>query len=400
MRSLLHRWLDPEASAVEVEWSGTFAWLWTTLPLFTGLGILAQRHALTSPRRDTLLVVVAVLPWLMQLAFLFPPRRVYSLSLGDTKPWALFRRVLFPGLVFAGTYGLLLHPVEIDIAPFPLVFLVSEMAASGPIADGAFWTVASMGLIAGMDVWGKYNQSYPWYIGLALGWGGGMIVRQQMRLLTELRAAQAGLAARAATDERRRIAREVHDVIAHSLTVMMLHVTGARRALARDPKDASAALEEAERLGRQSLQDVRRVVGILGVEGQEPTPLPGAGDVTALIDRFRGAGATISADISGELNSLEPTAGLALYRIVQESLTNAAKHAPGTSIDIAIVVTGSSTQVRVRNALSDAPKTRSNGLGLWGMRERAALLGGSLHAEAVDGRWTVEAVVPSTQAST
>jgi signal transduction histidine kinase len=403
MRSRLANW-HPEATPAEVEWSGAFVWLWTILPLATGVGILLQRHALSSPGRDTIFVAIAVLPWVIQLAFLLPPRRVYNVSIGSTKPWFLFRAVVFPALVVGGTYGLLLHPVEIDIAPFPLVHMVSAMAATGPVGEGAFWMVAAMGLIAGMDVWGKYNQSYPWYIGIALAWGGGMLVRTQMRLLTQLRAAQADLATRAATDERRRIARELHDVIAHSLTVMILHVTGARRALARDPRDASAALEEAERLGRQSLQDVRRVVGVLGTGSEsEPAPMPEALDVASLIDQFTNAGATISADIRGDLGSLEPTAGLALYRIVQESLTNAAKHAPGMPIEISIDVQRDRTCIRVINVLTDAaaPKiaARSNGLGLWGMKERAALLGGSVSVGADDRSWIVDAIVPRAQSS-
>jgi len=225
-----------------------------------------------------------------------------------------------------------------------------------------------------------------------------------VQLLAKLRAAQEELATRAATDERRRIARELHDVIAHSLTVMMLHVTGARRALERDTRDATAALEEAERLGRQSLQDVRRVVGVLGVEGgREPAPMPGAPDLTTLIDQFRNAGATISANIDGELGTLEPTAGLALYRIVQESLTNAAKHAPGMPIEVAIEVGPDRTSIRVVNVVSDAaaPRTavRSSGLGLWGMNERAALLGGTVSAGADDRSWIVEVIVPSAQPS-
>lgn len=393
-------------AALEVESPAAIAWLWTLLPIATGVGILVQRHALTSPGRATLFVAITVLPWLIGLVALLPPRRVYTVSIGSTTFWSFARHMLFPLLIFGGTSGLLLRPVDIDIGPFPLVFMVSEGAAVGPLAESVFWALAAMGLMVGVDVWGPYDQSYPWFIGIALAWGGGMMVRAQMRLLTQLRAAQEDLAARAATDERRRIARELHDVIAHSLTVMMLHVTGARRALERDTRDAGSALEEAERLGRQSLQDVRRAVGVLGsgAAGQ-PAPMPGASDVTTLVDQFRGAGATIVADIRGELGALEPTAGLALYRIVQESLTNAAKHAPGMPVEVSIEVGSDRTSVRVINVLPDAaaPKTvvRSNGLGLWGMKERAALLGGSVSAGADDRSWIVEAIVPtSAQATT
>jgi signal transduction histidine kinase len=404
MRSELPSWRTA-AAVVEVEWPGLFAWLWTSLPLLTAVGILLQRNALASPGRETFFVGIAVFPWVIALASLLPPRRAYSITIESTLLWKVARRVIFPGLVIGGTFGLLLQPVDIDIGPFPLVFMVSEMAAIAPVADGIFWAFAAMGLMAGIDIWGPYDQSYPWFIAIALAWGGGMMVRTLMHLLERLRTAQEDLAARAATDERRRIARELHDVIAHSLTVMMLHVTGARRALSRDTGDAATALEEAERLGRQSLQDVRRVVGVLGSDAAgEPAPMPGAPDVTALVDQFRGAGATIAADIRGELRELEPTAGLALYRIVQECLTNAAKHAPGMPVDVSIEVRSDRTLVRVINVLPDAaaPRTvtRSNGLGLWGMKERAALLGGSVSAGADDRSWIVEAIVPSAKATT
>ena len=373
-----------ENPVVVLEWPALVAWFWTAVPLATAVGILAQRHALTHPGRATVYVAIAALPWLIQLVGVFPPRPLFFV------------------LVLGGTTGLLLHPVEIDIAPFLMVFMVAEMGAMASVREGAIYTGASIALMVGFNVAGRFTQSYPWLIGFVLTWGGGAMVRAQVELLGKLRAAQDALATQAATDERRRIARELHDVIAHSLTVMMLHVTGARRALDRDTHDAAAALEQAERLGRQSLQDVRRVVGVLGTtDGSEPTPMPGAPDITALVDQFRNAGATITIDITGELGTLEPTAGLALYRIVQESLTNAAKHAPGTAVDVVIEATTDGTRLRVTNALTEAPapKARSNGLGLWGMKERATLLGGDVSARANGARWVVEAVVPSARPS-
>ena len=99
-------------------------------------------------------------------------------------------------------------------------------------------------------------------------------------LIDHLKAAQAGLAERAAADERQRIAREIHDVVAHSLAVTMLHLTGARLALHRDPKEAEAALLEAERLGRESLAEIRRTVGLLAPEGTgTAAPMPTAADI-------------------------------------------------------------------------------------------------------------------------
>lgn len=374
----------PPGSAEEMEWPRSLVVGWSLLPLLTCLAILLQRHAIASPGRASVFVAVVALPWLLQ-----------ALDVDVPSP-------LFGALVLGGTLGLFFRPVDNDIAPFPLVFLVAQMCAVCTTVETMFWALAAMGLMAGADLAGLYDQSLPWYFGIAFGWVGGFMVKSQLVLLGRLRAAQADLAERAATDERRRIARELHDVIAHSLTVMMLHVTGARRALERDTRDAAEALEEAERLGRQSLQDVRRVVGVLGPgSDRDHSPPPGAGDVAQLIDQFRGAGAIIRANVEGQLGSLEPTTGLALYRIIQESLTNAAKHASGSDVEVAIVVGTETTSLRVVNRMPDlTASSRTQGLGLWGMKERVTLLGGAFSAGAQNGRWIVEATLPSPRLAT
>jgi len=358
--------------------------IFNALPIVAGVGVLLQRHAIGSPGRDMLFVGLAILPWVTELA-------------GITLP-----RLLFGALVIAGTVGLMLRPVVIDIAPFMLVFMVAQMAALTTAGPSVFWLVVAIGTMAGMNIAGRFNQALPWYFGLALSWVGGFMVRFQVRLLADLRAAQNDLAARAAVDERRRIARELHDVIAHSMTVMMLHVTGARRALDRDPHDAATALEEAERLGRLSLQDVRRTVGLLGPDDPRTrAPLPAAADVGALIEEFRAAGATITSHIDGAVGTLEPTAGLALYRIVQESLTNAAKHAPGLPVAVTIRSDPESTSLRVENRLPNGQaRGTERGLGLLGMQERTVLLGGTFSAAAQEGRWIVQAELPRTDLST
>src|SRR5436853_615896 len=128
----------------------------------------------------------------------------------------------------------------------------------------------------GVEVAGLYSGAFAYVLGIGIAWAWGYAVRQQYHLIVELKAAQAGLAERAAADERQRIAREIHDVVAHSLAVTMLHLTGARLALQHDPAEAAEALAEAERLGRQSLADIRRTVGLLadgGRAGAAP-PMP------------------------------------------------------------------------------------------------------------------------------
>jgi signal transduction histidine kinase len=190
----------------------------------------------------------------------------------------------------------------------------------------------------------------------------------------------------------------------------MLHLTAARYILSRDPEGAAAALADAERLGRQSLADVRRTVGLLAAEGtvNSPTlaPLPGADDIPTLVADYARAGLDADYTRSGEASELPPAAGLALYRIAQEALANVAKHAPGahvsvrlrTAADVLLQVSddGVGGAVDQESRSDDA----GSGLGLLGMRERAVLLGGTLTAgPAHNGRgWSVECRLPAVAA--
>lgn len=257
------------------------------------------------------------------------------------------------------------------------------------------------------------------------GWGAWMAgvtftalaahqVRQQRYLVAQLRAAQAGLAQRSRAEERNRIARELHDVIAHSLTVSLLHVTSARLAVEHDPSDAARALTEAERLGRESLDELRAAVGMLRQDGdprddarddardQAAAPMPGADALPALADRFRTAGADVELSVDGDLRRLPATAGLAVYRIAQEALTNAAKHAPGTLVQVRLIVGPASVRLTVESAgrpVRGAGSGLDNpdpgmGLGLVSMRERAELLGGGCTAGPGGRGWIVSATLP------
>jgi signal transduction histidine kinase len=245
-------------------------------------------------------------------------------------------------------------------------------------------------------------------------------VRTQMRLTAELRSKQALVASEAAADERRRLAREIHDVIAHSMTVTMLHVSGARLALQDDPPSVTEALDalgEAERQGRQSLADIRRTVGLLAIdapgESQLAAPLPAASDIPALVAGFADAGLSVALRSDGDLSTVPPTIGLAAYRVVQESLANAAKHAPGAEVAIDLrvchgvwplssfsAVTGKTGRVDVE--VSNAAPTLSaplmevppGGLGVSGMSERVRALGGRLSAGPEGRGWRVCARLP------
>jgi len=223
----------------------------------------------------------------------------------------------------------------------------------------------------------------------------GVLARRQAELVEELREAQSGLADRARAEERNRIARELHDVIGHSLTVSLLHVSSARLAVAEEPAAALASLEEAERLGRQSLAEVRQVVGLMRADGRTGvTPMPGADQIETLVESVRRAGTPVELQVMGSTAALTATAGLAAYRILQESLTNAARHAPGAATVVRVEVGATETRLTVDSAGAPGAE-RPGALGILSMRERSEALGGRLSAGPLGSGWRVEAVLPT-----
>ena len=235
-----------------------------------------------------------------------------------------------------------------------------------------------------------------WLAGSLLMVLGGLLLRNQFMLVAQLRAAQAGLAAQARVEERNRISRDLHDVIAHSLTVSLLHVMSARLAVESDPEDAARSLAEAERLGRESLAEVRQVVGLLradeGAAGLDRTlPQPGVSGVPSLVDRFQAAGADVTLTVEGDPGRLPATVGLAVYRILQEALTNVIRHAPGAPTSARLVVSDRDATLTVDSLGKPGAGT---GHGVPGMRERAESIGGTCSAGPSGAGWLVRASFP------
>lgn len=281
-----------------------------------------------------------------------------------------------------------------NVGWFGVAVLAGWCAMVCPLAEALAYWLGALVLFAVEWLVASHDPGWAaWIGGTTFSLVGCYFAARQHDLVVALREAQAGMAARAQAEERNRIARELHDVIAHSLTVSLLHVSSARLALADDPDDAARALAEAERLGRQSLDEVRHAVGLLrAAQGTDPrTPLPGSLDVPTLLEGFRGAGADIRATVDGDLSSLPSTVGLVTYRILQEALTNAAKHAPQATATVQLTVAADAVRLRVDS--SGTPRT-GHGLGLLGMRERAESLGGRCEVGPGGSGWLVRAELP------
>jgi signal transduction histidine kinase len=206
------------------------------------------------------------------------------------------------------------------------------------------------------------------------------------------------LADRGAADERRRIAREMHDVVAHSLAVMVAQAEGGRMAVAGRPERASEILESIATSGREALAEMRGLLGVLRDDASPGPPQPTLADLPELAGQVRAAGRQVDLSVTGEPLHLPPLRELAAYRVVQEALTNVVKHAPRDSA-AAVTLTWepAALHVVVSNHDETAPTrhSESRGRGLVGMRERLEAVGGSLSAGPVEGGWRVEARIPS-----
>ncbi|GIG40664.1 sensor histidine kinase [Cellulomonas phragmiteti] len=395
-----------------------------------GAGVLLARH------RRPELVAAAVTVLAASSLVLAGATNGYELAIGAAlfavaaarpprRAWVVATAVVVPVLVLARIT--------------PLVTLVGSLAAGAAPDDP--------GAVPRFLLPGRLGELVPpWWIVTALpvvvlallGVAFGTLVRTarlRNAALAEAAAARAAedeQRARATqADERARVAREMHDVIAHSITVMIALGGGAAAALDRSPDQARRALDELVDTGRGALEDVRRILGVLhapddgapgpgvvgaGVVGAPDratgddgstadvpmAPQPGVEDLAHLVDRFRTAGLpvrTAGLAVAG-LDGLDATVQLAVYRVVQESLTNTLRHAPGTAcVDVEVRRVPGAVEVVVTDQgagarAGAAPTAAGSGRGIVGMTGRVAAFGGTLDAGPHGPGWRVRAVLP------
>jgi signal transduction histidine kinase len=286
-----------------------------------------------------------------------------------------------------------------NVGWFALCIVAGWCVLDGGIRVGAMYWAASMVLVGAEWLFVVHDPGWAsWIAGVTLTALAASLVRHQLSLMDELTRTQAALIEHSRAEERNRIAHELHDIIAHSLTVSLLHISGARLALDDDPAEAARALAEAERLGRQSLAEVRATMGI--AQGDKPSgiapPAPGIDDLGRLVDQVSQAGVDVRVSVDPNLPALPGTVGTTVYRIVQEALTNAAKHAPRATVAVSAAARDGVLDVAVDS--SGAPG-HGSGMGLTSMRERAASVGGTCIAGPGGSGWLVHASLPLQPAS-
>ncbi|GLY76366.1 sensor histidine kinase [Actinoallomurus iriomotensis] len=263
---------------------------------------------------------------------------------------------------------------SLPVGVLALVVYVVSLAVQGR----TFWqSVSNAVLFAG-----------AWLIGRSLRLRRAYLDELEARARRLERAREADSRA-ARAEERSRIARELHDVVAHHVSVMTVQAGAARRILHRDPESVQDALSTIEQMGRTALGEMRRLVGVLRTEAEparsELSPQPGVGDVSGLVEQLRETGLQVQLWIEGESRSLSPGVDLAAFRLVQEALTNTLKHAgPQARAWVRIQYADRQLEIEVEDdgrglvAGLGRPGGGGNGHGLMGMRERVALYGGDL----------------------
>ncbi|MET7451521.1 sensor histidine kinase [Streptomyces sp. NPDC005574] len=359
-------------------------------------------------------------PRRFRLAFTrLPPVAMLALQLGLVLPLLWRRRR--PMVAFATITAVFVlqwslgAALRADIALFIALY---SLALHGPLRQlpwACAVMAAGMGLVAlrasdAVSVWDAlFFLLSTATAALALG----LVVRIRRAQLAGLRDRAARLEIErdqrsrlAAATERARVAREMHDIVGHNLSVMITLADAGAYATDTSPERGLEALQLIGDTGRTALGELRRVLGVLRDAADGParapelSPQPGVADVEALCDGVRGAGLEVVYRTAGEVDALDSGVQLTVYRIVQEALTNTLKHAgAGTRVNLSVVVEDARLVIRVRdNGPAGHPGTgNEEGHGLVGMRERAALYGGTVSAEpAAGGGWTVEATLELT----
>ncbi|MBF6173650.1 sensor histidine kinase [Nocardia blacklockiae] len=285
------------------------------------------------------------------------------------------------------------------LALFALLFAVAMRAPMQIV--GVTWLCSA--LLFGTTMAGTGDAALGWPIAIT-----GLVVFGLMaRWLTLSRRAlvrqeeenELERARRAILEEKARIARDLHDVVAHHMSMVVVQAQTAPYRVADVSPAARTEFESIGASAREALNEIRSMLGVLRSDGQLPehAPQPAAADVLAVLDGARRAGVSIEWTIDGELTGIPDTAGLALYRIVQESLSNASRHAAGAAVQVAVTARPGVVEVVIGNGPGTTSASGTPGTGIAGMRARAEAIGGVLTAgPRPDGGFEVRAVLPCT----
>src|SRR6516225_9633649 len=370
------------------------------------------------PPRVDILVAAGLLLWALLEAFIDPGpgplvgRIAFAVAI--SVPLAFRRQA--PGIVVvvvsAATLARALPATvpEHGTMPFPSVLLAAFSVAcyarrTVVAVTGGLLLFAAMLIAVESNYYpgGQANASNLAILSLFLGgaWGAGWLVRQRAEQARRAVAESGELARSAVSEERTRIARELHDVVAHSVSIIAMQAGAAEELIEIDPARAREHMISVRRTAREALTEMRRVLDVLRTDEPGYAPQPGLARLPDLLEEVRAAGVPVELIEQGQRPRLPPGVDLVAFRVVQESLTNVRKHAPGAPTRLLLCYGAKSLQLEVANApaalAASGNGTGRGGHGLIGLRERVHLFGGSIEAQPTgDGGFRVHAVLPLT----
>ncbi|MEE6286082.1 sensor histidine kinase [Georgenia sp. MJ173] len=435
--------MDPRTVPPAPRLGGVDSWL-RRRPWLTDAVLAAALAAVLAPASlGPLLAGGPTAPWLLPAIAAIVVAHL-AVALRRTKPAAAYATgaaamlvlVLVP--VTVTTNGAVVGPFPAILLPSALVFpvllysaaayarppwptlalavgLLGAVITAVPLWTGPDWVSPALGGPAAVDTTELLPRAMVLGALLAVvlaGWGLGRFrgvraayLGQLEERTREAQAREARQVAQAAAEERTRVAREMHDIVAHSLAVIVRQAEGGRLAGEHDPAVALRTLDTVAETGRDALDDTRTVLGRLRSDGTdtdgEQRGDPAVEDIPALVERVRATGLPVDLVVTGTPVRLSPTARLAAYRVAQEALTNVVKHAgDGARACVGLAWAADSLTVTVEDAGGSPPPPGESGLGLLGMRERVDLEGGELVARPRDDGFVVRASIPSGRSGT
>jgi signal transduction histidine kinase len=366
------------------------------------------------PAAGRLLAAVGLACWAVAVAW-SAPLPVWGTAVGIAGGATTLLGARYPVPALAGAFGAMMAagalPSPRPDDPYLAILVVAcysvgrhARLAAQPWAAAAVLLLLTMNLVepgrnvsVADAVFPVVFTAAPWLLGLAVQ----LALNRERRALDYARTideSRAEAIRQATLEERLRIAREVHDEVAHSISALSLQAQVARRAAAAGGTVAESELRTIEETAQGAMDDLRRLLGLLRPEGDRSGPLspqPDLRDVTTLVQEARAAGQEVRLQVVGEPEAVPPSLGAAAYRILQEALTNARRHGTGAA-DVVLRHQPGEVVLEVVNPIDPARAAPSyDGHGLVGMRERVALFGGGLDCGPCDGAWRVRAVLPA-----
>ncbi len=355
--------------------------------------------------RDQLLAFVLALAMTVEVV-LWQPSDLFPAvpaALLATAPLAVRRTAPLAGylLVATGMSALLLSARNFDTSSITItaVSIVAPYSLGRHTTGSQRW-LGGLAVLSCVVMFDLYDNSVLELSGIAFGlfffagpWAAGSAIRlRHHREVTltartqELERDQAEHARQAVATERARIARELHDVVAHAISVTVLQARGARRQMETSPSEVRRALDAIEQTNTAALSDMRRLLAILRDTegaGDDRSPQPGLSRLDSLIEHVRGSGVPVTVEVLGHRSAVPPGVDLSAYRIVQEALTNVIKHAgEAASATVTLAYQPTALSIQVRDSGVGAIQTNGKGHGLIGIRERVAVVGGEVTSGA------------------